>query len=115
MTSVLFVEDEGDLHDLVALVLVESGLMVAQARDGTQALALLRDAAFDVVVSDVSMPGGVSGIDLAESVRGRYPDTRIILVSGHARSQLPRLPDYVQFLPKPYRIKQLLDLVTDQQ
>lgn len=115
MTSVLLVEDERDLRDLIGSVLVESGLAVTQAMDGTQALVLLQDTAFDVVISDVSMPGGISGIDLAESIRQQHPDTRIILVSGHSRGQLPQLPDYVLFVPKPYSITQLLDLVTDQQ
>ena len=112
MTSVLLVEDERELRDLIGSVLLESGLVVTEAADGNHALSLLKGTAFDAVVSDVSMPGGISGIDLAENIRLKHPATRIILVSGHAKSQLPRLPDYVLFLPKPYRISQLLGLLS---
>ncbi len=68
---------------------------------------------YDVVISDVSMPGDISGVDLAELIEERYPHIRVILVSGHARAQLPPIPPAARFLPKPYRLAQLVELLQE--
>jgi CheY-like chemotaxis protein len=101
MASVLIVEDEISLRELVADALVDFGHEATLAENGVVAMEKLKARKFDFVVSDVSMPEGVSGIELAQQV---------ILVSGHARAQLPPLPANVAFLPKPYRIHQLLEM-----
>ncbi|MBU8975205.1 MULTISPECIES: response regulator [unclassified Lysobacter] len=111
--DVLLVEDEDDLRMLVGEALRLTGYRVTLAADGPQAVAALEQGRFDVVVSDVSMPGGMSGIDLTTHAARLQPDARIILVSGFARAQLPALPANVGFLPKPYRIPQLLELLRE--
>jgi two-component system, cell cycle response regulator CpdR len=111
MASILLVEDEITLRDLVAYFLSDFGHQVALAANGVEALHQLEASEFDVVVSDISMPEGISGIDLAEQLRERHPRTKVILVSGFARAQLRPLPAGVSFLPKPYRIHQLLELL----
>jgi two-component system, cell cycle response regulator CpdR len=110
---ILFVEDEAPLLELISDALALEGFRVTPARNGVEALELLNreGAGYDVVVSDVSMPEGVSGIDLAERIRDICPSARTILVSGHTRGQLPPLPGNVSFLPKPYRLNQLLDTI----
>lgn len=106
---VLFVEDEADLRVIVGDALGSLGFDVVTARNGAEALERLREgAAFDHVISDVSMPEGVSGIDLAGHVAALQPQARMILVSGYMKAQLPPLPENVRFLPKPYRLGQLL-------
>jgi two-component system, cell cycle response regulator CpdR len=111
---ILFVEDEAPLLELISDALSFEGFKVTAARNGVEALDLLdrEDAGYDVIVSDISMPEGVSGIDLAERARETWPRARTILVSGLARGQLPPLPGNVAFLPKPYRLKQLLDEIS---
>ena len=111
MGSVLFVEDEHDLRAMIGAALQDLGFDVMLAEHGKRAMELLAGNSFKVVVSDVSMPGGMSGIELAEHVCQRYPDTRVILVSGHALSQLPQLPSNASFLPKPYRFPQIVALL----
>jgi two-component system, cell cycle response regulator CpdR len=111
MARILLVEDEAHLRDLVADALADFGHYPIVADNGKIALRYLEKNEFDVVVSDVSMPEGVSGIDLAEQVREKYPRSKVILVSGHARAQLPELPEGVVFLPKPYRMRQLIALL----
>ena len=69
------------------------------------------DDSFDVLVSDIAMPGDLSGIDVANEVASRYPGMRVVLTSGHPLSHFPPLPANVSFLPKPDRIKQLVDVV----
>lgn len=107
----LFVEDEDDLRLLVGEALRMLGYQVVSVADGPSAIQAMQDGSFDVVVSDVSMPHGVSGIDLAEHAARLQPQARVILASGFARAQLPPLPANVNFLPKPYRIAQLAGLL----
>ncbi len=110
---VLMVEDQPDLREMIGVALNDLGIEVETTSDGQGALALLEEGApFDVVFSDVSMPNGMSGIELSEYVAQRQPSARMILSSGYARSQLPPLPDNVEFLPKPYRLRQLFELLT---
>ena len=111
MASILFVEDEATIRDLIGGALVDAGFHVTFAEDGTQALEEIAAAEFHAVVCDVSMPGRISGVDVVEHITSRRPDARTILVSGHARAHLPPIPPGVEFLPKPYRLSQLLALL----
>jgi len=113
MASILFIEDEADLRALIGDSLADEGHHVVVTAGGAEAIELLAISDYDVVISDVSMPGEVSGLDLAELIEARYPQTRVVLVSGHARAQLPSIPASTQFLPKPYRLSQLLALLPD--
>lgn len=109
---VLMVEDQQDLRELIGQALQDFGIEIHTADDGPAALRLMRDpGGFDVVFSDISMPNGMSGVELSEHVADVLPNARIILASGYARSQLPPLPEHVEFLPKPYRLRQLVTLL----
>ncbi|RYG93896.1 MAG: response regulator [Alphaproteobacteria bacterium] len=111
MARVLLVEDEKGLRDIVAEALLDMGHEATMAENGVEAIHHLAKNQYDVVISDISMPEGVSGIDLAEYIQAANIPSKVILVSGHARSQLPGLPENVSFLPKPYRLQQLLSLL----
>lgn len=110
---VLLVEDEDDLRLLIGEALRMTGYRVSTAADGPHAVTAMEREVFDVVVSDVSMPNGMSGIELSDHVARLQPHARVILASGFARAQLPALPGNVIFLPKPYRIPQLLALLPE--
>jgi len=110
---VLLVEDEDDLRMLVGEALRMTGYQVSTAADGLQAVSAMEREPFDVVVSDVSMPNGMSGVELSDHAARLQPNARVILASGFARAQLPALPGNVIFLPKPYRIPQLLALLPE--
>lgn len=106
---VLFVEDEEALRAIVRDALAGLGFQLTLAGDGVHAMELLREGpGFSHIVTDVSMPGDVSGIELANEVLQRQPPPRVVITSGYQRSQLPPLPARAHFLPKPYRIRQLL-------
>lgn len=107
----LLVEDEDDLRLLIGEALRMVGHTVVAVPDGPQAVLAMQEERFDVVVSDVSMPNGMSGIELVSHTTQLQPHARIVLASGFARAQLPPLPERVTFLPKPYRIPQLLALL----
>ena len=107
----LLVEDEDDLRLLIGEALRMVGHDVVAVSDGPQAVQALQDGMFDVVVSDVSMPNGMTGIELVDHTARLQPEAHVVLASGFARAQLPPLPPQVTFLPKPYRIPQLLSLL----
>lgn len=109
---ILLVEDQADLRELMVDVFAGLGMQVQSAGDATTALELLRQGhAFDVLFSDVYMPGQMSGAELSIRVCKQFPDLRVILASGHARHQLPELPANVEFVQKPYSLSQVIRML----
>jgi CheY-like chemotaxis protein len=110
----LYVEDDALLRTVTTMALDDAGYEVVEAHDGHQALRLLRDqGGFDYVVSDISMPGGVSGLEVARAAQEIRPGCRAILVSGYARAQLPSIPGAVAYLGKPFRVHELIETLAD--
>lgn len=111
--TILMVEDDSALRELIVDALEAIGYRVLPAADGHAALQLLSSGpvAPDAIFSDVSMPNGMSGIDLAIEATRMRPGLRVVLASGYAPSQLPPMPPEVSFLPKPYRLPQVLELL----
>ncbi|RZA11440.1 MAG: response regulator, partial [Lysobacteraceae bacterium] len=98
-----------DLRTIIRMALELLPLDVVLARDGVQAVELLRAGErFSHVVTDVSMPNGISGIDVVAEVLRHDMQAKLVIASGYQRSQLPALPPQARFLPKPYRVRQLL-------
>jgi DNA-binding NtrC family response regulator len=106
----LLVEDEGPLRQAVAEQLADRGFSVEQAETGEAALARLADFAFDVVVTDLRLPG-IDGSAVVEAAVARYPDIIAIVVTGYGT-----VKDAVQaikrgaadFVNKPFQIDELL-------
>jgi DNA-binding NtrC family response regulator len=110
--KLLLVDDEGDLREVMSDGLALHGFDVTTASDGTEALAHLRgDTRFAVVITDVSMPGDISGLQVAAEATALQPDARVVVVSGLQRSQLPPIPPSVGYVAKPYRLNQLVDYI----
>lgn len=108
---VLFVEDEADTRLLVGEGLSMSGFRVRTVDDGAEAIRALQEDSYDLVVTDVNMPHGVSGIEVAEEVHRVQPSAKVLIVSGYARAQLPELPEGTRYLAKPYRIGELASML----
>ncbi len=105
----LLVEDDVSVA-AVALELLEGlGLEVRAVETGPQALDLLKRERFDMMLSDVVMPGGMTGIELARMCGRDYPDMRVVLTSGYAGEDVDAaLADAPwPFLRKPYSGEQL--------
>ncbi len=106
--SVLFVEDDTLVRDVMRPALESAGFQVTVATNGEEALAMLEVGThFDLVFSDIVMPGPVSGIDLAEIVLKRFPQVRVILTTGYSDRRIA-LPG-VQVLAKPYEIADIVN------
>jgi CheY-like chemotaxis protein len=81
MALVLLVEDNPDLQFSLSLLLARQGHEVAQALDGKQALAHLRQHTVDIVLTDVLMPE-VDGLEVMRTMRREFPQVPVIAMSG---------------------------------
>jgi PAS domain S-box-containing protein len=112
LDTVLLVEDEPDLLDATAQLLHSLGYEVLTASNGSEAMEVLsRHSGIGVLLTDVVMPDGFDGIQLARSTRSLHPDIRIVLASGYPlpalKAQHGNLSDFA-FIHKPYRLADLV-------
>ncbi len=111
--SVLLVEDEALISMMVSDALSEVGFAVYAAATAEEALRYIGSGgAVDVLFTDINLPGGMSGAELAQAARALKPDLRVIYVSGRYRhDDLPdRVPDSL-FVQKPYDLDRLCALL----
>src|SRR6476619_995356 len=106
----LLVEDEAPLREAVSERLADHGFVVVQAATGEQALDELAEFAFDVVVTDLRLPG-IDGTRVIEAAVGRYPDIIAIVVTGYGT--LRDAVDVIRrgatdFVTKPFQFEELL-------
>jgi DNA-binding NtrC family response regulator len=109
----LLVEDEASLREVIAEQLSDRGFQVEQAESGEAALARLADFAFDVIVTDLRLPG-IGGADVIEAAVERYPEIVAIVVTGYGT-----IKDAVEtvkrgawdFVAKPFQIDELMHVL----
>lgn len=117
MTSyrVLLVEDELSIRMMIAEVLRDEGYVVAEAWDGDEAVRLLNGGdSFDMMCTDVRMPGMRDGIDVAVYAQSLYLAIPVLVVSGYAgqlKEQLRMLVPAATFIAKPYQPYQIVAAV----
>ena len=113
--TIMVVEDDALVRDFVTAQLQSLGYRTVNAANGPAALKLIEGGqAFDLLFTDVIMPGGMSGRDLADKVRARRPGTRVLYTSGYTDNAIVhqgRLDPGVLLLTKPYRKAQLADMI----
>ena len=100
------VEDDPGVRELTVSRLKAIGYKVVEAVDGRKAAEVLKSAEpVDLVFTDLVMPGGISGHDVAALARKLRPGIRILLTSGYAEDLVPVDPELAQLkiLRKPYR------------
>lgn len=110
---ILVVEDDLLVAEVAVAVLTDMGHAVDLRQDAPSALALLREnGGFDLVFSDIVMPGGMSGIELAEQIAETFPSLPILLATGYSNAALA--PGALRFpvLAKPYSVQELSRRVT---
>jgi PAS domain S-box-containing protein len=107
--TIVLVEDEEIVREVTAEQLREQGYRVLEADSGAAALRLLHAGArFDLLISDVALPGTINGRQVAEAVRQRYPSMPVILVTGYAPGDA--LSD-MEVIRKPFAPEVLADRV----
>jgi len=107
--KVLVVEDNDGVLEVAVAMLRELGYEVLIAVDGVEALTLLqRDPSIDLLFTDIVMPGGLSGIQLAEKAQAINVNLRVLLTSGYpARGASSAVATNLPLIVKPYRREQL--------
>ncbi|MBD3285545.1 response regulator [candidate division WOR-3 bacterium] len=112
---VLFVDDEKKFADAMARVLKIRGFNVQTAYSGKVALEVFKPGGFDLVITDLSMPG-MDGIELIREIRKRNPYQRIIVVTGfpsqHSQQQAYTLGT-LNYIAKPFKTNRFLELVDE--
>lgn len=106
---VLLVEDDDEVAALVRGMLEELGYEVVRTANGVAALgALANGRKIDLVFSDVMMPGGMNGVELAREIRARRHNLPVLLTSGYMQAAQPAADAAgIKVLAKPYRLNDL--------
>jgi DNA-binding NtrC family response regulator len=109
---ILVVDDEASIRTLLIDVFTEAGYEVHTAANATDAIALCALKCFDVLLSDVRLPG-MNGHELVRKVVVQHPNVRCCLMSGLdlERESNGHMPRQCPFLPKPFRARQALALI----
>ncbi|MBV9577624.1 MAG: response regulator [Chloroflexi bacterium] len=110
-SRVLLVEDEVLVRSVIADELREGGYEVIEAETGDEAAQLIEREWFDLLLTDVRLPGTLDGIDLAHRARSIRPQLPVLVVSGYAEQisgRLTTLRAPMAFLAKPFPMSRIL-------
>jgi two-component system, NtrC family, response regulator PilR len=109
MDRILIVDDEAGMRDFLSILLRKEGYGVTAAEDAARALEMTARGEFDLVISDLSMPG-LSGIELLRQTKAASPDTPVILITAYASTESAiealKLGAY-DYLIKPFDVEEL--------
>ena len=106
--TILVVEDDPDVLDIALKTIGMLGYDVTTAPNGPQALAVLRSGRrIDLLFTDVVMPDGINGYELAAAARAINPEIKVLLTSGYSAGQRPKHDPMLPILNKPYTRNQL--------
>jgi PAS domain S-box-containing protein len=107
--TVLVVDDEPSMRMLMVEMLQDMGYRVLQAADGARAMNLLQtESSIALLVTDVGLPGGMNGRQVADAARALSPDLRVLFVTGYAETAVMshgHLPAGMQVLTKPFEMQ----------
>jgi signal transduction histidine kinase/CheY-like chemotaxis protein len=102
--GLLLVEDDDEVAEATAELLGDIGFQVVRVRDGNAALAALdRNAIIELVMSDIVMPGGMSGLELARTLREHRPELPVVMATGYSQYALQVVKEGFALVEKPYR------------
>jgi signal transduction histidine kinase/DNA-binding response OmpR family regulator len=118
--TVLVVEDDLMVRDVARATLEAGGYKVIEANDAEKAMEMVRNSMepISVLITDIGLPNGLSGLGLASRINEQHPNVRTIYISGYGMDAFKEeLPDDFrrthQFLPKPFEPLSLLQAVAD--
>jgi CheY-like chemotaxis protein len=115
--TVLVIDDEPTVRMLVAEVLIEAGYRVLEAADGPSGLDILRgEARIDLLISDVGLPGGMNGRQVADAARVVRPELKVLFMTGYAENAAVgngMLAPGMEVLTKPFVMADLAHKVRE--
>jgi two-component system, response regulator PdtaR len=103
MSIIIVAEDEFIVSEYLSAILTEKGysvIAVANAEDAIATLETRNDVR--MLITDINMPGPMNGLNLAATVRDRWPLTKIIITTGRERPKIEQVPAGSLYLRKPY-------------
>jgi len=108
---VLVVEDEAAVRMVIADVLSDLGYTVLEADDGRSGLSIVESGVrIDLLLTDVGLPGGMNGRQLADAVRQRRPGLKVLFITGYAENAVvgsSRMEQGMQVMTKPFAVEAL--------
>lgn len=111
--KILIVDDETSMREFLAILLGREGYAVVTAADAESALTLLAERSFDLIISDVKMPG-LGGIALLERAKRSWPDTAVLMITAYSTAEdaveAMKLGAY-DYIAKPFKVEELKILV----
>jgi len=115
---ILVVEDQKEVRRHVEKLLQKSGFEVTSTKDAADALDILQsDASFDILFTDIIMPGGMNGVELSDEARRIVPGIKVLFTSGFPASALDRFEasgtQKVPLLKKPYSRTELISALRE--
>lgn len=113
--KILLVEDEAEIRELTKLILENADYDVTTANNAAHALEVLENKTdFDILLTDISMPGEMNGVQLAARVEVLIPSIKMIFSSGNVESSIPdmALAHRYTVLNKPYQPEDILNVIT---
>ena len=117
MPSILVVDDEDQIRQLIRETLEQAGYHVAEARDGREALRQYRLAPADVIIMDILMPEQ-DGLETTATLRREFPNVKVIAITGGSDMigilnflDVAKMLGAHRVLQKPFEMKALLDTV----
>lgn len=111
---ILVVDDDEMVRYILATLLSGAGYRVAEAESGEAAIAMCSEQSFALVLMDMFMPG-MSGPEALEVIRERWPQTRLVLLSGAPEElKSETLLAGVRFFPKPFENEELLRMAREE-
>lgn len=113
MARILLAEDDDSLRGFLASALNKAGHIVSDFPDGEQALGALLDTGFDLLLTDIVMPG-IDGVELARKAAQVDPNMKIVFITGFAAVALNpanQAPTQAKVLSKPFHLRELVSEV----
>ena len=111
--KILLVEDDANVRMVLRCALEESGYQIWEASNGPEALNVWKTSAaqIDLLLTDVIMPGGLNGWELAKKLSLEQPGLKVILMSGYGPDKTGKLQSHGQVLQKPFSLESLAETV----
>ncbi|WP_313103926.1 response regulator, partial [Brevundimonas sp.] len=114
--TILVIDDEASVRNLVAEVLREHGYATLEAGDGPSGLRILEgEHRIDLLITDVGLPGGLNGRQVADAARMRRPDLKVLFITGYAENAAVGnglLEPGMEVMTKPFAMTDLASKVT---
>ena len=112
---ILLVEDDELVREVSVSILRDQGYDIVEAKDGAEAIDHLEEGrAFDLLFTDIVLPGGMNGVEIAEKAKRLHPNIKVLFTTGYAENAAVQngiLDPGVIMINKPYRRAELLEKV----